>query len=97
MGKGGGNYGKWKLIKARPIKKGREQARKKFASCTHTRARTRVERVVCTVQCISSSPPPLPPLLMTTAASISKVAIKTEVEGVGTLFGSEFVRKGDKS
>ena len=92
MGKGGGNYGKWKLIKARPIKKGREQARKKFASCTHTRARTRVERVVCSV-----SPPPLPPLLMTTAASISKVAIKTEVEGVGTLFGSEFVRKGDKS
>jgi hypothetical protein len=22
VGKGGGNYGKWKLIKARPIKKG---------------------------------------------------------------------------
>lgn len=36
-------------------------------------------------------------LLLMAAASISKVAIKTEVEGVGTLFGSEFVRKGDKS
>ena len=45
------------------LNKGREQARKKFASCTHARARTRVERVVCSV-----SPPPLPPLLMTTAA-----------------------------
>ena len=94
MGKGGGNYGKWKLIKARPIKKGREQARKKFASCTHAREDSCRESCV---QCISSSPPPIPPLLMTTAASISKVAIKTEVEGVGTLFGSEFVRKGDKS
>lgn len=53
----------------------------------HTHAWTRVERD----RCVCSS------LLLMAAASISKVAIKTEVEGVGTLFGSEFVRKGDKS
>ena len=76
--------------------KERERASEKEICFVYTHAREDSCRESC-VQCISSSPPPLPPLLMTTAASISKVAIKTEVEGVGTLFGSEFVRKGDKS
>jgi hypothetical protein len=75
--------------------KERVKASKKEICFAYTHAWTRVERERERESCMQCTFL-LPPLLMTTA-SISKVAIKTEVEGVGTLFGSEFVRKGDKS
>jgi len=80
VGKGGGNYGKWKLIKANQIKKGGEQARKRFATRTSTgvawcgvvwcgeRERTSF------VHCIT--------LLLVSAG----VAIKDGVEGCGDAF-----------